>query len=289
MLGDRFRVIVQTRWDGEPARALIALHARRSADSVERFHAAHPAVPIAVMLTGTDLYRDLPQSAEAQAALDRADRIVVLQEDAPNLLAARWRRKAQVIFQSARPLGRVAKPRDRLDCVALGHLRAEKDPETLFRAVALLPAGAPIHVRHIGAPLDATLGNQARALQAREPRYRYSGALPHGLARAAVKAAHLLIHPSRMEGGANAIVEAVTSGTAVVASRISGNVGMLGRDYAGYFEPGDAEGLATLLVRACEDAPFRREIEGQCRRRRPLFSPAAETRAVRRLVGELVA
>ena len=45
--------------------------------------------------------------------------------------------------------------------------------------------------------------------------------------RAAIGAAHVLIHPSVAEGGANVIVEAVTAGTAVIASRISGNVGML--------------------------------------------------------------
>ena len=124
------------------------------------------------MLTGTDLYRDLPNSVEARASLDHANRIVVLQEDAPNLLEPKWRAKTEVIFQSARRLGASAKARDRLDCVALGHLREEKDPATLFRAIGLLPAGLAIHVRHIGAPLDPVLGEEARALQAREPRYR---------------------------------------------------------------------------------------------------------------------
>ena len=40
-------------------------------------------------------------------------------------------------------------------------------------------------------------------------------------------------------------MEAVRSGTPVVASRIDGNIGMLGQDYAGYFEWGDAAALAA--------------------------------------------
>src|SRR6185369_9548085 len=40
-------------WDGQPAHALIALHARRSAASIDAFHAAHPARPLALVLTGT--------------------------------------------------------------------------------------------------------------------------------------------------------------------------------------------------------------------------------------------
>jgi glycosyltransferase involved in cell wall biosynthesis len=55
----------------------------------------------------------------------------------------------------------------------------------------------------------------------------------------------VLVHASRIEGGAHVIAEAVRSGTPVIASRIEGNVGMLGADYAGYFECNDAAGSRT--------------------------------------------
>ena len=289
MLRDRCRIIVQTQWGGNAADLLVALHAHRSAESVSRFHDETPAAPIAVVLTGTDLYRDLPGSAEASRSLDLAHAIVALQDDAPRLLAPRWRRKAEVIYQSALPLRPRRKSRDRLDCVVVGHLRAEKDPLTLFRALARIDASLSVTVRHIGAPLDGALGAAARRLQSEDPRYQYAGALAHGLTRAAVKSAHLLVHPSLMEGGANVIAEAVTSGTAVVASRVSGNVGMLGRDYEGYFEPRDASGLALRLVQACEDRDYLARLERQCAARRALFSPAAEARALRALVARLLA
>jgi putative glycosyltransferase (TIGR04348 family) len=290
MLRDRYEVIVQTAWDGKAAHALIALHARRSADSIRSFHERAPGRGMAVVLTGTDLYQDLAnESAEAGHSLDLADRIVVLQDDAPHLLQARWRRKAEVIFQSARALPRRHKSRERLNCVVVGHLREEKDPRTLFRACERLPEGLPIHIRHIGAPLDPDLGQLAHALAGREPRYRYTGPLSRGLTRAAIGAAHLLIHPSVVEGGANVIAEAITSGTAVLASRIGGNVGMLGRDYPGYFEAGDESGLARCLVQAWNDPAYRRSLDLASARRKPLFTPGREARAIRELARSLVA
>ncbi|MBK7660817.1 MAG: hypothetical protein IPJ28_17600 [Betaproteobacteria bacterium] len=45
------RPIVQFAWDGRPADILIALHARKSAGSVERFKAAFPDRRIVVVLT----------------------------------------------------------------------------------------------------------------------------------------------------------------------------------------------------------------------------------------------
>ena len=289
MLRERYRVIVQTQWDGAPVAAMVALHARRSADSVHAYRASGAKGGLAVMLTGTDLYRDLPGSREAAQSLDAADQIVVLQEDAPRLLSAAWRRKCRVIFQSAPLLEPAAKRRGTLRVVAVGHLRAEKDPLTLFRAIELLPAALAIDVRHIGAPLDEALGDAARTLASREPRYRYSGALARGLTRAALRSAHLLVHPSVVEGGANVVVEAITAGTPVLASRISGNVGMLGRDYPGYFEPRDASGLAECLVRAAREPAYLREMQAACNRRRPLFRPEAERREVHRLVRALLA
>jgi len=288
MLRNRFKVIVQSVWDGSHADAMIALHARRSAESIVAFRGGRRSGGLAVVLTGTDLYRDLPGNREAIDSLDAADRIVVLQDDAMRLLKASWRGKARVIFQSAPPIRPGPRPVPPLKCIAVGHLRVEKDPRTLFAAMERLPEGLALRMRHVGASLDPALGKAARALQRSEPRYRYSGALPHGLARAAIARSHLLVHPSIAEGGANVIVEAVTSGTAVLASRISGNVGMLGSDYPGYFPAGDASGLAACLVQAVEEPAYLRRLREACAERRRLFAPAAEARALQDLARALV-
>jgi putative glycosyltransferase (TIGR04348 family) len=280
--------IVQTEWDGEPVDVAIALHARRSAASIERLKAVRPDVPLVLVLSGTDLYRDLPASAEARRSLELADRIVALQDDAIGHVPREHRGKCEVIYQSSTRLAAARKPPGRLDCVAVGHLRDEKDPKTLWNALALLDPLLPIRVRHIGAPLDPGLGKRALAIMATDPRYRWNGALPHGLARAAIRKAHVLVHPSRMEGGANVIAEAITSGTCVVASRVSGNVGMLGPSYPGYFEAGDAAGLARVLAALVERPSALGALKRACEARRPAFSPARERRTLRTLVQGLL-
>ena len=50
---------------------LIALHARKSAASIEAFRRAHPAARIVLVMTGTDLYRDLPADPAALVELIR--------------------------------------------------------------------------------------------------------------------------------------------------------------------------------------------------------------------------
>ena len=71
------------------------------------------------------------------------------------------------------------------------------------------------------------------------------GNLAHDAARTALSRSHAMVIASLMEGGANVIIEAVTSGVPVLASDIDGNRGMLGDDYAGYFPVGDAAGAGA--------------------------------------------
>jgi glycosyltransferase involved in cell wall biosynthesis len=123
------------------------------------------------------------------------------------------------------------------------------------------------------------------------PNYRWLGGLPHEAVRRRIQRAHLLVHASRMEGGAHVVMEAVASGTPVLASRIDGNVGMLGADYAGYFPWADAAALATLIRRCRASQPgdsLLPMLAAQCARRAHLFAPAAERAAMRQLVADLL-
>ena len=61
------KVKVQQFYDGARCDLLIALHARRSYPSIEEFHRLHPGLPLIVVLTGTDLYRDIRTDPNAQA------------------------------------------------------------------------------------------------------------------------------------------------------------------------------------------------------------------------------
>ena len=113
---------------------------------------------LAVVLTGTDLYRDIQTDAAARRSLDLAQELVVLQECAPEALPAEVRGKSRVIFQSTATRQTLAKSPNRLRAVMVGHLREEKSPETLFAAARLLAQQSDIHIDHIGAALDPALG-----------------------------------------------------------------------------------------------------------------------------------
>ena len=111
--------------------------------------------------------------------------------------------------------------------------------------------------------------------------------MPHGAALKHLARARAMVISSRMEGGANVITEALAAGVPVIASRIPGNVGMLGGRYAGYYPFGDERALARLLWRAESDAEFYRRLKRQCAARRRLTRRAREKEALRRLLREL--
>jgi glycosyltransferase involved in cell wall biosynthesis len=91
-----------------------------------------------------------------------------------------------------------------------------------------------------------------------------------------------------MEGGAHVVIEAVRSGTPVLASRIDGNVGLLGMDYGGYFPAGDDGALTTLLQR-CRDGPdMLSGLRAQCDSRAALFAPEIEAATVRGIMARLL-
>lgn len=287
---------VRNQWPDPEAdgdQALIALHARRSADALLAWHQRHGGERLALVLTGTDLYRDILTDPSAQRSLALARWLVVLQERGPRALPMAFRFKTRVLFQSSPARKTLVKSNRHLRVLMVGHLRDEKSPETLFAAARLLAGRDDIFIDHIGAALDPALGAAAQATMAAAPRYRWFGARTHQETRRRIQQAHALVHASRMEGGAHAILEAVVSGTPVLASRVEGNLGMLGDDYGGYFPWGDAHSLTDLLIRCRlrqgegEGGGLLRQLADQCARRAPLFHPAAERAALRRLVDDL--
>jgi len=270
-------------WQGQACDALIALHARRSHESIVRY--ASTKKPLIVTLTGTDLYRDLPDSAEARESLALADRLIVLQDAALEELAPGLRGKTRVVYQSASPGLAHRPPPTGFRIVVVAHLRAEKDPMRTAAALARLPE-AKVELVQIGEALDERFAREAEEWAAREPRYRWLGGMPHRSALAWMAKSHALVVSSVMEGGANVIAEAARIGTPVIASRVSGNVGMLGARYPAYYPLADDAALAELIGRAASDRQFYRRLKSALRERRALFAPAAERRALLRTVRE---
>jgi putative glycosyltransferase (TIGR04348 family) len=284
LLGASHHTEVAGAWLGQPCDVLIALHARRSADSVAAFAAAHPTRPCIVVLTGTDLYRDIHTDAAAQASLQLASHLVVLQEQGLSAVPAALRNKARVIFQSVTPRQPAPSPRRVLRAVWVGHLRAEKDPLTVLRAAVRLAHRKDIRIDLIGSALEPALAESVQAALRDAPQLRWLGPRPHAETRTRIQRAHVLLNSSVMEGGAHVVMEAVQSGTAVVASRIDGNVGLLGTAHEGLFALGDDAQLAGLIERARDDASFLASLRCQGAERSSLFAPAAERQALHQLI-----
>lgn len=281
---EHYRVRLLDTWDGQPqADAMIALHARRSAPAIHAWSRRLPRAPLILVLTGTDLYRDIHSDVQARESLEMATQLVVLQPAGLNQLPTAIRAKTRVIYQSAPSIAPAGTTGKVFTVVMIGHLREEKMPTTYLQAAVLLKSSA-VRLLHIGHALDAELGTLAANTAAACPGYEWLGGVPHPRARQILADSDLMVIASTMEGGANVIIEAVTSGVPVLASDIEGNRGMLGDDYAGYFPLGDSASLANLIRRVQDDAAYRTQLQAQCQQRAALFAPAREKTAVLELL-----
>ena len=279
-------VRVQVEWDGRPADLMLALHARRSHASIRAFAEKFPCRPLVLTLTGTDLYRDIHEDADAQQSLEWAHRIIVLQERGPDELAAHLVPKTRVIYQSAPDTVRLPPPANTFEVLSIGHLRAEKDPFRAALATAHLPAQSRIKITHLGNALSEEMAETAVLAQNKLPRWIWAGDVPHKSVIKRLSRAHLLVISSVMEGGANVICEALAADVPVLASGIPGNIGMLGDNYPGYFPVGDEHQLAKLLWAAENDLDFYANLTQHARKRRGLMRPEMEASRLRQVVAE---
>ena len=282
------QVTTTQHYDGAPCDLMIALHARRSFDSIRRFRDKHPQLPLIVALTGTDLYHDIRTDRHARESLELATRLIVLQAKALADLPKRLHPKTRVIYQSAATRkGRPPAVRDGFRVCVIGHLRPEKDPMRTALAARRLPASSRVRVLHIGRALTREMKKLARVEAARNERYRWVGELPHWKTRRFLAGCQLLSLTSRMEGSSNALCEAIVSSVPVVASKIPGLIGTLGENYPGYFPVGNTRALARLLLRAESDPQFYRRLKAHCAKLRSFVDPARERAAWKKLLAEL--
>jgi putative glycosyltransferase (TIGR04348 family) len=282
-LSESYHVKTGLSWESEASDVMIALHARRSADSIKAFAAT--GKPIVLVLTGTDLYRDIETDPKSQESLRLANSLVTLQDAGIENLPKQFHHKARSIYQSAPIYSRIAARKTTFDMCFIGHLRSEKDPLTPARA--LLQLQSPnLRLRVAGTTLEPPLGNLLLAMSKQDPRLTLLGSLKHSKALGEIRRAQLLICSSVMEGGANVIIEAVRSGTPVLASDVSGNRGMLGSDYPGYFRLGDAGALASLIERCQSQPEFLDLLRQHCSKREALFKPERERAGVLAVVAD---
>ncbi len=280
------RVTIATDYDDADYDLLIALHAWRSAAAVERFSSLYPEKPLIVALTGTDLYHFIHSHPETTLrTIELADRLVVLHDLAYLVIPESSRHKIKVIYQSALPLKRRLSPAKRsFDICVVGHLREEKDPLRAAYAVRNLPQSSRIRILQYGKAHDDAWAHKARDEMARNPRYKWLGERPHWQVRQAYARCRAMVLSSVMEGGANVISEATVAGLPVIASDIPGSIGLLGRDYAGYYAVENTKALRECLLRAEAEPGFLQQLRQQGNAQAQRFTPAQESAAWQHLI-----
>jgi len=267
---------------------LIALHARKNAGGIKRMAKQFPDVPIVVVLTGTDLYRDIAGNQAAQHSLELATRLVVLQPFGMYAVPDEYQKKTVTILQSAKPPEAFCKPlKHNFEVTVVGNLRPVKDPFRTAMASRLLPDASRIVVTHIGAALTPSMNTRANREELINRRYTWRGSLTRHLTLKAIARSRLLVVSSKMEGGANVISEAIVAGTPVLSTHISGSLGMLGKDYPGYFPIGDTTVLAALLLQAEVDTIFYKQLRDHCLKRAKMFNPDKERKSLKQLLAGL--
>jgi len=263
-------------YDDCPADVLISLHAVKGAPAIFDYRAKVANGLVIVLITGTDLYESLPRGSEVgNRALREADRIVVVQEAAIARLPEAFQEKAVVVPNSLDPMGIRANPEVPPFAISVvGHPRPVKRPFLTIEAVAKNPAWNDVEVWQIGEALDENSRIVAGKWAQKDPRSRWFGGLPREEALQLMAMSSLTVNSSVLEGGANAILEAMTIGVPVLASRIEGNQGLLGEGYPGYFDEGKLEQVLEAIINRRVDLKGWAHLATQ---RLPLFSREKES------------
>ncbi|MGJ8696523.1 MAG: glycosyltransferase [Verrucomicrobiaceae bacterium] len=242
-------------FDGEPADVLIVLHAAKGASALARYRAEFPEGKVILLLTGTDLYQDIPAGSEAGlGSMTAADCIVVMHEAAVASVPEEFTWKTRVINTSLSPVfpkAEVVRPPWAISII--GHLRPVKNPFAVIEAVSRHPEWAEVEVWQIGGALDEAMEKEAIEWGRRDGRYRWFGQVVREEALTLCARSSLTVNSSHHEGGANSVLEAMTMGVPVLGSRIEGNVGLLGEGYPGLYDPGDLEERLSEIVSGSVD------------------------------------
>src|SRR5262249_51857430 len=118
------RVTVAADYADEGADAMVAIHAWRSADAIDRFKTQYPDRPLILQLSGTDIYQYITEDpAPTLRSMELADGLVALNSLAWRVVPRKFREKLHVIFQSVAKSGPRRPSRRRVDVAAIGHLR----------------------------------------------------------------------------------------------------------------------------------------------------------------------
>jgi len=244
------------------------LIARKGRPDVIHAHYAYPdgeiaiecgrafGVPVVVTLHGSDVNVQLVRPVVGRwlaKRLELASRLVIVSERMREALAERS--AALAAGAVTIPNGFDAESRSvlpsehRHGLVFCGQLVPLKNVHVLLRAYALVRDKVESPLKIVGGGVEETRLRELSVALGLGSRVRFLGELPHDEAVRQIAGARSLVLPSQREGLPTVLIEALSSGTPVVASHVGGAPDLIaGRDVGVLVPPGDVEALAEALV-----------------------------------------
>jgi glycosyltransferase involved in cell wall biosynthesis len=265
----------------------IGLTTQLKADGVELFHGLSNELPVGIERSGVrsvvtihdliferlpELYRPVDRRIyqwKFRGAAERADLVIAISEQTREDLVAYYgvpRERIRVVYQGCHPAFQSESPaaaRAELAArwqlpprflLSVGTVERRKNLGLTVRALAGLPGIELVVVGRETAYADEVRAEAARLGVAGRIRF-IQGLGPVELA-ALYRLATALVYPSRFEGFGIPIIEALFSGTPVVATR-GGVFPEAGGPGTIYVDPDDHEALIETLARLMEDEPAR--------------------------------
>ncbi len=189
-------------------------------------------------------------------------------------------------------------PPDKIE-VIYNAVPLEKPGSILPKAVSALPrplvvtVGRLVPWKHIDGVIDATAGvfgaslavvgegpeHATLAQRAKEKlseRAVFTGLLSHADTLAVMKSADALVLNSSYEGLSHLLIEALTLGMPIIATRVGGNPEVISNEEDGLLMPsGDAPALAHALARVLSDEELRARLTTRARESAKRFSTNA--------------
>jgi glycosyltransferase involved in cell wall biosynthesis len=151
-----------------------------------------------------------------------------------------------------------------IELVTVGRIEPEKNPRLLLEALHRLDAEQPGRFRLTWAG-RGDLEEEVRATASElglDERLELAGYVPFGPRLLELyRSAHVFVHVSVTEGVPQVLVEALASGTVVVATEVGGVADLLDGGRAGLVvAPGDVDALVTAIRRASDDERLRASL-----------------------------
>jgi glycosyltransferase involved in cell wall biosynthesis len=251
-----------------------AFHARRTGPLALRL-ARRMEVPVVVTLTGTDANHDLldPERAPlVRHVLEAATAITAFHVSIVEHVAAvlpDTRTRFVVVPQAVRFAGQASfdlatrwrLPADRVLFLWPGGIRPVKAPRAPLAPLDRLATVDPrVRLAYAGPVLDAAEGDALERALAGRPWARHLGAVAHTEMASLLGQADVVLNCSLSEGGmANAVLEALALGRAVLTSDIPGNRALVEEDVTGLLYR-DADELGAKAERLARDPALRARL-----------------------------